>query len=102
MEEETNKILRKRQSDFEAIPHKNRNKKRKKLNIKFQVRGKYINDTSVLPAGIVLPNGLSGSIRYDKSVFICPVGFVPRKNRCGNVLKFFLDFSVVKSTKISK
>lgn len=88
-EENLNKILRKRQSDFEAIPHKNRNKKRKKFNVKFQVRGKYINNTSLLPKGFILPNGYNASIRYDKIKFICPSGFVPRKNRCGKLSKIF-------------
>lgn len=82
-EEEQNRIMRKRNAEYEEIPHRNRNKKRKKLNVKFQVRGKYINDKSVMSGGMTLPSGFNASIQFNRKAFICPVGFVPRKNRCG-------------------
>lgn len=84
-EEELNKIMRKRHTDYEEIPHKNRNKKRKKFNVKFQVRGKYINGKSIASGGMMLPSGYNASIQFNKKAFICPVGFVPRKNRCGEI-----------------
>lgn len=82
-EEEFNKILRKRQADYEVVPHRNKNKKRKKVNVKFQVRGKFLNGTKTVNEEITLQHGNNASVKYGKVKFLCPDGFVPRKNRCG-------------------
>ncbi|CAH0560178.1 unnamed protein product [Brassicogethes aeneus] len=76
--EEQSNIIKRDVKNFEYVPHRNRY--RKKLNVKFQVRGKYIyekNDTQ-----ITLANGQNGVLKLDKTEFLCPLGFVPRKNRC--------------------
>ncbi|CAH1159654.1 unnamed protein product [Phaedon cochleariae] len=81
-EEESNKIMSKREIVFEEVPHRNRTKKhRRKFNVKFQVKGKYLNETSNITHS-VLPSGYNVSIHYKELKFICPSGFIPRKNRC--------------------
>ncbi|CAG9762396.1 unnamed protein product [Ceutorhynchus assimilis] len=82
-EEDTNKISRrKRQSGatiLEEVPHKNlRHKKKKKMNLKFQVRGKYSNE-SIDQFNVA---SLNGTVKMKKVKFVCPKGFIPRKNRC--------------------
>nr|XP_023016002.1 sushi, von Willebrand factor type A, EGF and pentraxin domain-containing protein 1-like [Leptinotarsa decemlineata] len=82
-EEESNKILKKRAVNYEELPHRNRTRKhRRKLNVKFQVRGKYVKPTLGGVKFLRLRKGYNASIRYDAVRFICPPGFVPRKNRC--------------------
>lgn len=97
-ENDTNKITRKKRTNFEGIPHRNRNKKRKKLNLTFQVRGKYIRKTSVESGKNILSSGYNVSIKFDKQTFICPSGFIPRKNRCGKkTLILFLEYYFEKT-----
>lgn len=87
-EERTNII--KRKADFEEVTHRNNNIRRRnnKINVKFQVRGKYVNHTH-LADNITLGNNQL-YIRYQQPTFICPIGFVPRKNRCGKPPKTIL------------
>lgn len=86
IEEETNII--KREAQYEVVPHRNKSKKsRKKINLKYQVRGKLVNlnnetqtiDPNVFPTKY----GSKLKVHNQRIKFLCPVGFVPRKNRCG-------------------
>lgn len=81
IEEETNRIQRDL-SGFEEMPHRNKTKRYKsKVNVKFQVKGKYLrqdNDTLM-----EVNRSRHYSIKINKTKFVCPSGFVPRKNRCG-------------------
>lgn len=99
-EEKNNEIMRFRRNDFEQIPHRNRNKKRKKLNLKFQVRGKYINGTANGFERTIVSSGYNVSIRLDKKMFVCPPGFIPRKNRCGKNRLFTSIYREVINTII--
>lgn len=85
-EEETNII--KREAQFEVVPHKNKSKKpRKRLNVKFQVRGKFVNGTltneTMNATVFTFKKGYNVNVNFHKPKFLCPLGFVPRKNRCG-------------------
>ncbi|KAJ8940402.1 hypothetical protein NQ318_009331 [Aromia moschata] len=83
-EEVSNKILRKRDTSFQEVPHRNKHKKqRRKINIKFQVRGKQLTSTKSNSIGVLkLKPGYNATINYDKLKCMCPIGFAPRKNRC--------------------
>ncbi|XP_030767169.1 sushi, von Willebrand factor type A, EGF and pentraxin domain-containing protein 1-like [Sitophilus oryzae] len=94
LEEETNAIVKKRRRSIppeetkgnmnstNEVLHKNirmnrRNKKR--LNVKFQLRGKLKISTKQIN---VTSSHINGTITVRKTIFTCPVGFIPRKNRC--------------------
>lgn len=87
-EEKSNKIFTKRDiRNYQAVPHKNKNKKLKgKLNIKFQVRGKFLNSTSTINQNTMLSSSYNITLKRRDKKFLCPRGFVPRKNRCGKYI----------------
>lgn len=85
-QELSNRIVRRRDIAFQEVPHrkKNKNKKHKnKFNVKFQIRGKYLNETLNGIKNIRLPNEYNVTFRYNKMKYICPLGYIRRKNRCG-------------------
>lgn len=91
IDEETTNII-KRDTTFEEVPHKNtsrRRAKKKKINVKFQVKGKYVNHTEETQNVNLGAHNIS--IHYYKPRFICPSGFVPRKNRCGKTTLIFVE-----------
>ncbi|CAH1985833.1 unnamed protein product [Acanthoscelides obtectus] len=69
----------KRSTSYQPVPHRNK-KQKGKLNVKFQVRGRYFNDKRNL--SLTLPEGYNATIRHFEKKFICPKGFAPRKSRC--------------------
>ncbi|XP_018576720.1 uncharacterized protein LOC108915230 [Anoplophora glabripennis] len=84
-EEVFNIIIRRRRNIFEEVRTRTRNKNKKhknKIYMKFQIRGKYLNETHSEYQDIRLRNGYNITIRYNKRRYICPVGFVRRKNKC--------------------
>ncbi|KAH1026828.1 hypothetical protein HUJ05_000441 [Dendroctonus ponderosae] len=90
-EEESNKLLsRRRRRDsagkksqsLQGVPHKNsraRQRKRNRLNVKFQVRGRYLNESKGPDLRLETHNS---SVKLKNAKFVCPEGFIPRKNRC--------------------
>lgn len=82
-----NTITRNQRTIFEEVPHKNENKRhRNKINMKFEVRGKDLNDINSESRRIRLHNGYNITIHYNKKRYICPMGFVRRKNICGKLI----------------
>lgn len=91
-EEESNKLLTRRRRrnsagkntpSLQAVPHKNsksRQRKQNRLNVKFKVRGRYLNESKVPELKL---ESHSSSVKLKNAKFTCPVGFIPRKNRCG-------------------
>uniref|UniRef100_A0AAR5P549 Sushi, von Willebrand factor type A, EGF and pentraxin domain-containing protein 1 n=2 Tax=Dendroctonus ponderosae TaxID=77166 RepID=A0AAR5P549_DENPD len=89
--EKSNKLLsRRRRRDstgkklqsLQRVPHKNsraRQRKRNRLNVKFQVRGRYLNESKRPDLRLETHNS---SVKLKNAKFVCPEGFIPRKNRC--------------------
>ncbi|XP_044748344.1 sushi, von Willebrand factor type A, EGF and pentraxin domain-containing protein 1-like isoform X2 [Coccinella septempunctata] len=80
-EEETNIIKREIQSKGH---HRNRsnNKERtrkKKLRINIQIKSQYDNNNTVIFTDLNIRNN---TIHFKKPQFLCPLGYIPRKNRC--------------------
>ncbi|XP_060530297.1 sushi, von Willebrand factor type A, EGF and pentraxin domain-containing protein 1-like isoform X2 [Cylas formicarius] len=81
IEESSNRIVIKRQV-FQEVPHRNKEKRNKKrLNVKFQVRGKYV-DGAKTPSTKLRLHNANATLKYGGIKFVCPAGFIPRKNRC--------------------
>ncbi|XP_015834822.1 sushi, von Willebrand factor type A, EGF and pentraxin domain-containing protein 1 isoform X1 [Tribolium castaneum] len=76
-EEEKTNIIKRETTD--EVPHRRRGKK-KRINVKFQVKGKNVNHTQETQNINLGSHNIS--IHYNKPKFFCPPGFVPRKGRC--------------------
>ncbi|XP_050300407.1 sushi, von Willebrand factor type A, EGF and pentraxin domain-containing protein 1-like [Anthonomus grandis grandis] len=81
-EEDTNELAstkRRKKREEEVVSKRIHKKRKNRLSMKFQVKGKYINETNLKEVNVP---GLNGTMRLEKAKFICPNGFIPRKNRC--------------------
>nr|CAH7753365.1 unnamed protein product [Callosobruchus chinensis] len=79
--DESPSIVFKRSINYQPVPHRNK-KQKGKVNVKFQVRGRYVNENGISNFTLRLPGGYNATIRHFEKKFICPKGFAPRKNRC--------------------
>lgn len=64
--------------------------KKKKIKIHIQIKSQYTNTNENFSSEFIVRNN---TIHFEKPYFICPLGYIPRKNRCG--MFFSIQFKIL-------
>ncbi|KAL3266100.1 hypothetical protein HHI36_010286 [Cryptolaemus montrouzieri] len=78
LEEEETNIIKRDTSKVKSTQKSKSKKRRKKLKVNIIMKGKYSNTTQIFSE---ITHGNS-SIYFGKPQFVCPVGYIPRRNKC--------------------